>query len=906
MIDGYIFGSRFTMGAHSAMVDHLYFYHEHTGTPDNYARGAIYTVNGDRPGTLIKETDLQAITTSSGWIELTFPVKPGLTAGTEYFFLIWINESATGISTTRYSIPGGNQGFTKNMGAGPVGNFPSTISGGAVRSYRFSMYATYDIILATITNDLKNLFWVGQDSRDLKGVFRTTQEILHAEFRLRQETFDLPAEFITRLTGTQDLKALLEVMHIGTQDLFAEFIVRQKASLNIFAELTVIQLSANLLGEFIVRHTGIYDLPNETVIRHSASLNLAAEFITYYSGTLDLEADFMVRHSASRELYACFWVGGSADLKAEFYLPTRRNKDAYYPIILDDIDWWLNYLHLDGKGFIGWPTFEKDTIDKREGQNSLKITSEEVQKGYKEVTFGWLYEPVDLTYWQQPPCALGKEFELIARDDWDWDEEETYIELDAATYLLADAFLRLEYNTNFGAGGMYYHNVNYGTASSLRLTRYDWYYYGELPSQFHFNVASIVMKWDLSDPPTMPDLSRLAWARLEMYRHGGPDLAGFRAYINRFDDCEDIPQRYVYANPANLIGGCNPKSTYGGVPYTSTGKYYEDIWQETTIKYEHAGLENHLIGGLQYIGNEGFRTQMAQNRSVTWEKDVWDKFKMTALLRGWLDGTYNNHGMEIEGTYYPGRDQRLAILAGGELLYYGRYSADPRKPKIILQFWPQGKEDEWEFTGSFEQWEINRDDPYSGSGSLHLGDWSKASYEGVSEANRPRIKPRTDKQFIEGMVETVFRLNQEEWKHLIQDPAFFSGGPYQVIESGNEENMLTIYFRYQDEDNHYRVQFRLGGPTNSRIQKTVGGNTSTLNTFEGKFGVGKWSRIRIIWNADPNDGNCKICVYKYDEEQDHWRYLAGSSEAIDWVDGGEVLLESFDCDLDETKIWEVV
>jgi len=103
-----------------------------------------------------------------------------------------------------------------------------------------------------------------------------------------------------------------------------------------------------------------------------------------------------------------------------------------------------------------------------------------------------------------------------------------------------------------------------------------------------------------------------------------------------------------------------------------------------------------------------------------------------------------------------------------------------------------------------------------------------------------------------------------------------------------------------------RVQFRLGGPTNSRIQKTVGGNTSTLNTFEGKFGVGKWSRIRIIWNADPNDGNCKICVYKYDEEQDHWRYLAGSSEAIDWVDGGEVLLESFDCDLDETKIWEVV
>lgn len=397
MIEGYILGSRFTMGAVSGVANSIFFHHEHTGVPDNYARGAIYTVSGDRPSVLINETGLHAISTTDGWVQLDFLERPTLDAGTEYFLLVWIGSSLTGTSTLSYDAPGGNQGFTKGVGYGPVGNFPATMTGGTVRTFRFSLYATYDQILGTVTNDLKAVFHVGQDSKDLKAEFRLTQEDLFAEFTLRQGIYDLFSKAVIRNTGSQDLGGFFNLAQFASTDLWAKFIVRKITTKNLFSEFVVFRPFSDLKATLSVRAVATKDIYAETVIRHSATEDLAAEFIVRHDGVeKDLKAVTVVRHTDTNELYAVFRVGGSADLKATLYITTNPNQPAYSFVIDDNISAWLNFLSLNGKGFIGEPTFLDDDTVVYSGVNSLKITAERVEKGYKEFTFGLVYEPTDL------------------------------------------------------------------------------------------------------------------------------------------------------------------------------------------------------------------------------------------------------------------------------------------------------------------------------------------------------------------------------------------------------------------------------------------------------------------------------------------------------------------------------
>jgi len=887
LIDGYIFGSRFTMGANQGMLRYLYFYHEHTGVPDNYARPAIYTVNGDRPGTLIKQGNITPLTT--GWNQLDFPITTRFEPGTEYFLLVWINESASGISTVRYSLPGGAQGFTRNMGSGPVGSFPTTMVGGTVRGYRFTMYATYSVILGTITADLKAVFHVGQDSKDLKAVFRTTQEVLFAEFRLRQEIYDLHAEAIVRHTATQDLKSIFTAVHLGAADLFSEFTVKKWSTRSLFAKMRIVRITAELFSEFTVQQQAIWEIPAEAIIRHTGTWDIKAEFVVRYSTVKELFVETIVRHSAIKELYASFWVGGSADLKATFYLPTRVRKDAYYPIILDDIDWWLNHLSVDGRGFIGWPVFEKDAIDKREGRNSLKITSDEVQKGYKEVTFGWLYEPTELTYWEPPPCVLGTDFILLAREDWSGYEEVT-IDYNA---IEKDNTLMCQYQENYGPGGLTQVDDNHGAEEWLRLSSFEGWIPGEIPTQWHRWYATMAMKWALDGFADI-DLNRFAWARCEIYRYGkSGTITGGPIKIYRMPDCQYIDVR---GNPP-VMGGCNLPG------HTSTGIGREGTWTELTSNYKIMGYSeiNHTFN--RRYGNNSFYVNPNDGTGFSWENADWDKVDLSNLMRDWLNGTYNNHGMfifmppDIHSTVWNSYYNNFNYL-----LYYSRESPNANKPLIRIMLQPLNQK--WLFPDE-RNWTINTDDPYSGSACLCLKDWSKKSYTdiGTEHGGRPGFSLK-DKTPTEGYIDTAFRLNNATVRKVdtIQDTLGLTSY-YYYQEGTPRANYFNVYFRYQDENNHYRVEFNKKG-TDCRIRREVNGSITTLNTFSG-FNVGPWHKIRVTF-AKTSTGDLKICCYKWNEYSNIWTYLAGCVETTEyWPEGGKVQFEGLDCDVDETDIWEV-
>jgi len=888
LIDGYIFGSRFTMGANAGMLRYLYFYHEHTGIPNNYARPAIYTVSGDRPGTLIKQGNLTLLT--KGWVELTFPITTRLDPGTEYFLLVWINESTTGISTVRYSLPGGAQGFTRNMGAGPVGNFPATMVGGAVRGYRFTMYATYDVVLGTVTENLKAIFHVGQGFRDLKAIFRTTQEILFAQFRLRQEIYDLHAKATVRHTATQDLKAIFSVVHTGTVSLFSKLTVKKVSIANLFAKMHVIRVHVDLHAEFIVRGINILEIPAEVIIRHTESLDLKTEFVVRYSAIKDLLGKTTIRHSATGDLYASFWVGGSADLKAIFYLPTRRNKDAYYPVILDDIDWWLNHLSLDGRGFIGWPVFKKDAVDKREGKNSLKITSDEVPKGFKEVTFGWLYEPVELTYWQPPPCVLGLDFDLLVREDWSGYEEAT-IDYNA---IEKDNTLMCEYHEHFGAGGLTDVLDNHGAAEWLGLSSFEGWLAGEIPSYRHQWWVTIAMKWTF-DGFAGIDLNRFAWARCEMYRYSDTGtIRGGPIRIYRMPDCQYIEER---GSPV-VMGGCNTGN------HSSTGIGLEGTWTELSSDYQKMGYSEIDHSFNRHYGNLSFYADPSDGIGFSWENADWDKIDLSTLMLGWLNGTYNNHGMFLHMdydivnfvpySYYNFLDY---------LLYYSRHSPNANKPIIRIMLQPLDQK--WLFQNQ-RKWSINTVDPYSGSACLRLKDWSKKSYTdiGTEHGGRPGFSLKNETP-AEGYIDTAFRLNNATVKRVDQhtDHTVVDWWVYQ--EGTPRDNYFNVYFRYQDESNHYRVVFNKKG-TNCRIEREVNGVSKTLNTFNGNFNVGVWNKIRVTF-AKINAKNFKICCYKWNEYSNIWTYLAGAIELTEyWPSGGTVQFEGLDCDVDETDIWETI
>ena len=123
-------------------------------------------------------------------------------------------------------------------------------------------------------------FEVGQGSEDL-----------FAELTVRQPgTADLFATF-TLKTGQENLFATF-TLKTGQENLFAELMVRQETSVDLFnyfvvrqtgtpAELFAYfeaQVTKDLKGIFIARHTGTANLFSEIVIRHPDQLDLSAEF----------------------------------------------------------------------------------------------------------------------------------------------------------------------------------------------------------------------------------------------------------------------------------------------------------------------------------------------------------------------------------------------------------------------------------------------------------------------------------------------------------------------------------------------------------------------------------------------------------------------------------------------------
>ncbi len=902
MIDGYILGSRFTMGAVSGTVDHLFFYHDHTGAPDNQVRGAIYTVDGDRPGVLVKETDIHNIAISDGWVQTDFlGTRFTLEAGVEYFLLIWIGESST--STVRYDVPGGNQGFTRNMGSGAVGNFPTPMTGGAVRSYRFSMYVTYDQILGTVTNDLKGVFQVGQNSDNLKAIFEVGQgrNDLLAEFLLRQITQDLPAELEVRNVGSQDLKSIITVIKSATADRFAKFTVSQPGTQNLFAKFEVRRLYNELYAKLVVRGAATYDVPAKAVIRHSATKDLKAEFIVRHDGIeKDLKAVTTIRHTDTNELYAVFWVGGSADLKATLYISTNPGQPAYYPIIDDGIKYWINYLDLQGRGFIGYPTFEKDDVKVFSGTDSLKISADRVNKGYKEFTFGWLYEPVSLNPINEQPCVpIGINFNRVIREEWNNFEEATVDYAD----IEKDNYLRRLWLTDFGAGGLYNVHENHGADDTLKIAHYGGYLPGDLSYQWVWSDCIAMMKWDV-DSLSGLDLARFAWARIELYRYGTEGgMQGSSLWTDRIPDCQDIDERYANNTIGEQApyGGCNPE-----LHYTSTGNTPIDIWIESAYGYDRFGDDNMSFpqggGGRYQYANESFYAA-PNGVGLTWEDNVWDKVDLTEMMLGWLNGTYNNHGMFVR--MKNGNLQSDFNSYDNAVNYYSRHAAGAYKPKLRVMLQPENLK--WTFS-NLKHWDINTTDPYSGTACLRLQDWSKWNYQNGGGTEGTTARPSmvlTDEDPKEGYVETAFRLNSDDLTYLksvVISP--FATNVYVTEENTPTENYLNVYFRYQDSNNHYRVEFNPHG-TNVRIIRVVNGASTTLNTFNGRFKVGTWYQVRVFWTVN-EDGEFKICCFKYDESYDlKWRFLGGALDADNyWPDGGEVRFEGLDLDLDDTEIWE--
>jgi len=167
----------------------------------------------------------------------------------------------------------------------------------------------------TVIDDAWHDPWVVTTSRNL-------QWSIHADYTL---------------TGSADLLGEFSVRHAGSADLLGEFSVRQAASedlLGIFS-VSLTSASEDLLGEFDVRQEGSVDLLGEFDVQHEATAELLGEFFVRHIGTplnlfggfvvrheasVDLLGEFIVQHEATAELLGELYVGhsSSVDLAAEF------------------------------------------------------------------------------------------------------------------------------------------------------------------------------------------------------------------------------------------------------------------------------------------------------------------------------------------------------------------------------------------------------------------------------------------------------------------------------------------------------------------------------------------------------------------------------------------------------------
>ena len=163
-------------------------------------------------------------------------------------------------------------------------------------------------------------------------------EDLAAGLIVRQvDSADLLGELVIRRSDSEDLPGEFIVRPAGSRSLGAGFIVRQAASQDLAASFDG-QVTRNLLGEFIVRHSayagspsqpqylgkftvrrdGLQDLAAGLIVTQPESADLLGEFTVRPAGTQNLAGAFVVRHPGSQDLAASFDGQVSLNLPGEF------------------------------------------------------------------------------------------------------------------------------------------------------------------------------------------------------------------------------------------------------------------------------------------------------------------------------------------------------------------------------------------------------------------------------------------------------------------------------------------------------------------------------------------------------------------------------------------------------------
>lgn len=719
--------------------------------------------------------------------------------------------------------------------------------------------------------------------------------VLNVDYLWLDETYaesedSPPAHFIARQPGSANLLSTFIVRHSGSQELGAsfdgqvslnlpaEFSARRSTQQELAAEFTVNQSSENVHGEFVSRQPGSQALPCKINIMHF--LTLPSEFIVTRSTSRELACKFTIRGADDQDLPAQFETTrpDSEEFLAKFQV--RVTSDVGAIVIAVDPNAWINFRLGVGTGFLDGPYLGPDHVHKVFGGASETFLSEYLKNRYDSLQFGWKKDAAFTSnMWSSDFCVEDIVFMDRIVENWDWDEQAII------TAILEDTYTRLSFWVPGGHGGWNYAGTNYGTGNDLRCSKF--YGYPPGTSETQIDDEEIFIKFNLGSL-SESSLDRLGWARIELYRYAGAAYARSRLTARRIAACWETSVVSMYWNPGILIGGCET-----GTPHP---------WTETSVRWDITGRYNLNMGGpSHYMGLPSFtKSTPTPAWGLTAENNEWDMIRISALLEGWLDGSHKNEGLAILANGIDGGDSTHEMNTFYTTpRFYSSRAAPPNNPRLRLQYIPAASAGLWSFA-SPDRWQINLTNPYRGTGSLHLIDWSKVSYD-ESRTNTSKVTLVSDDAFSEGCIDTFFRLNNATYPRLN-----FSGATHNVDYTTPRGNFLNIYIRYQDASNYYLVQLRPTGQ-NSIIQRRLSAANVTLKTFDSGIPAGTdWNRIRVFWAVD-GSGTLHICCFVYDLLQAVWTNLASAEDANNyWSAGGDIAFESYDAELDETKISERV
>lgn len=749
-----------------------------------------------------------------------------------------------------------------------MGGGPDYVSGG---EYRLQIVHP---AAGNINHDLFiDLLWLDVE-------FSVDEELLGVLTSRQAGSVDHLGHFIVRQSASQDLKASFDSQ--GSELLLGKFTSRRTAIWDgdLPAEFIVPNVSIELLAEFISRQASSQDLLG--IINIIQFLDLLARFDIQDAGSAELVAGFEIRRSASVELFAEFEVGRSDSVELLSSFLIRVGSDTNRIVIAVDPNSWINFGQGYGTGFLDGPYLGPDRNNRVYGGSSLMFLSEYLKNSFDYIKFGWRKDSeFTSSVWNSDFCVEDVLFVERIVEDWDWDEQ-TII-----TNILRDTYTKLEFWYPGGNAGWSHAGNNYGASTALKCSRFFGFPPGT-PGELNLDDEETFIKFSLSGL-SVASLSRLAWARVELYRYAGGANDINRISARRIAQCWETSASYLSWNPANTIGTC--VNVFG--PHFAPS----NEWDETTLTWFNSGRSALTMGGGQpYMGLPSFtKTAPTVRYGLTADNDEWDMVRITDLLEGWLEGTYGNEGLALLSEQVDGGDSSAEL--GGGASFYSSRAGSANKPRLRLQYIPAASEDLWSFE-SPDRWQINLTNPYKGTGALHLIDWSKVSYD-ESRTNQASVTLTSDYPFPEGAIDTFFRINNATYPRVT-----YGGVNKWVSHTTPRTNFFNIYIRYQDSDNYYRVQLLPTG-SNSTILRRQGGGNTTLQTFDSGIPAGAgWARIRVFWAVD-GKGILHICCFRYDSVRGNWRLMGNTEDANNyWSDGGDITFESYDAEIDETRISE--